>query len=108
MWKPGETGNTNGDRKRRRFLAALERALEQDDGKRLRACAEKLLTLASEGHPWAVQFLAERLDGKAEQTVNLVRDAADLSDGDLLSIAAEGSDRTPETPSGSEIPPSVH
>lgn len=108
MWKPGETGNPNGARKPRRFLAALELALTQDDGKRLRACAEKLLTLAAEGQPWAVQFLAERLDGKAEQTVNVVRDATELSDSDLTSIAATGSGRAPEEKSSEEKPSKLH
>jgi uncharacterized protein DUF5681 len=108
MWKPGETGNPEGAKKPRRFLAALERALAQDDGKRLRDCVEKLLDFAAQGQPWAVQFLAERLDGKAEQTVSIIRDAVELSDNDLANIASGSGDRTPETPSSPKIPPIVH
>lgn len=55
----------------RPFRDALRRAIAQDDGKRLRDTAEKLLTLASEGEPWAVKELVDRTDGKATQGVDL-------------------------------------
>jgi len=51
------------------FLAALKRAIAQDDGKRVRECAETLLTKAAEGEPWAVGMLADRLDGKVTQPI---------------------------------------
>ncbi len=54
----------------KRFLAALERAMKQDDGTLLRKAAEKLLKLAAAGEPWAVQMLADRLDGKAAQEIS--------------------------------------
>lgn len=56
------------------WRAALNRAIAQDDGKRLRGAAEKLLTLASEGESWAVRELGDRLDGKAAQAVTIVGD----------------------------------
>lgn len=77
-WAPGESGNPNGSKKQRRFLAALERALQQDDGQRLRDCAEKVLDLAAKGEPWAVNFLADRLDGKPAQSIS-----ADVGDGSV-------------------------
>lgn len=55
-------------------MAALQRAMAQDDGKRLRDTAETLLDKASEGEPWAVQMLADRLDGKAAQQTILSGD----------------------------------
>lgn len=55
----------------RPFRDALRRAIAQDDGKRLRDTAEKLLTLASEGEPWAVKELVDRTDGKAMQGVDV-------------------------------------
>lgn len=55
----------------RPFRDALRRAIAQDNGKRLRDTAEKLLTLASEGEPWAVKELVDRTDGKATQGVDL-------------------------------------
>lgn len=59
-------GNNNAT-KNKPFYAALDRAIAQDDGKRLRDCAEKLVDLAAAGEAWAVQMLADRLDGKAVQ-----------------------------------------
>lgn len=63
-------GNNLGTRPRL-FDAALKRAIAQDDGKKIRECAEKLLTLASEGEPWAVKELADRLDGKCHQSTSV-------------------------------------
>ena len=73
---PGQSGNPNGaPLKSKRFHTALDRAIEQDDAKRLRAAAEKLLDLAAQGEPWATQMLADRLDGKPAQAVTLSGDA---------------------------------
>jgi hypothetical protein len=68
-FKPGESGNPDGRPKDHKFLQALNRAIAQDDGRRLRSAAEKLLDLASTGEQWAVKELADRLDGKPAQTV---------------------------------------
>lgn len=69
QFKPGESGNPKGGSRAKLFLDALNRAVVQDDGKRLRQAAEKLLTLAGKGEPWAMQMLAERLDGKVSQAI---------------------------------------
>lgn len=53
----------------RPFREALRRAITQDDGKRIRATAEKLLDLAAEGEAWAVKELADRVDGKVSQQI---------------------------------------
>ena len=53
----------------RRFYDAVNRALTQDDGKRLRAAAEKLLDLAAEGEQWACIALRDTLDGKPAQAL---------------------------------------
>lgn len=69
------------------FLDAITRACKQEDGKRLRQAAEKLLNLAAEGEPWAIRELADRVDGKAVATVdatvrgNLARVLAELNEG---------------------------
>lgn len=68
-FQPGESGNPNGTPKSKPFLAALNRAIAQDDSKKLRAAAEKLLELAEAGEPWAIKELADRTDGKAHQSV---------------------------------------
>lgn len=60
----------------RPFRDALRRAIAQDDGKRIRATAEKLLDLASSGEAWAVKELADRTDGKATQSIDAKVDAS--------------------------------
>lgn len=77
---PFEKGNKHGA-KRHLFDAALRRAIAQDDGKRLRDSAEKLLNLAADGERWAVEMLADRLDGKAKQSVTV--SAPDVSEMSL-------------------------
>lgn len=67
-------GNNNAAKENRRWSEALTRAIAQDDGKRLRDAAEKLLDKAANGEPWAVKELADRLDGKAPQGVTLSGD----------------------------------
>jgi hypothetical protein len=84
-----EKGNKLGQ-KSRAFDAALRRAIAQDDGLRLRQSAEKLLDLASEGERWAVEMLADRLDGKAHQSVSVeAKDLEGMSLADLRSAVAE-------------------
>lgn len=109
-WKPGETGNPKGQIKEKKFIAALERAIAQDDGKRLREAAEGLLDAAAAKEPWAVKELADRLDGKSHQSVttelNVNRDRRELSDDELHAIASRA--RTAGKESGSKEPNSVH
>jgi hypothetical protein len=69
----GQPGNDNAT-KNKPFLEAVTRAITQDDGKRLRSCAEKLLDKAALGEPWAVTLLADRLDGKAHQSIDATVD----------------------------------
>lgn len=59
-------GNLNAA-KEKRWFEALNRAIVQDEGKRLRAAAEKLLEEAANGQAWAIRELGDRLDGKAVQ-----------------------------------------
>ena len=57
-----QPGNQHGA-KSRLFERYLHRAIVQDKAVRLRNAAERLLDAASEGQPWAIQFLALKLDG---------------------------------------------
>jgi hypothetical protein len=61
-------GNKNAA-KSRLFEQALHRAIAQDEGVRIRKAAETLLDKAAEGEIWAVQMLADRLDGKPTQQI---------------------------------------
>lgn len=60
-------GNRNAQ-KGRIWNDSLRKAIAQDDGRRLRASIERLLNLASNGEPWAIKELADRLDGRPTQT----------------------------------------
>ena len=68
-------GNTNAaGRKNKAFNAALTRAIAQDDqgdANRLRRAAESLLTQAANGEQWAIKELADRLDGRPAQSVDV-------------------------------------
>jgi hypothetical protein len=89
-WKPGESGNPSGGNGQKPFMAALKRALAQEDGKRLREAAEQLLTQAASGESWAINMLADRLDGKAPQSIELdaqFRKAVEMTDEELAAIA---------------------
>jgi hypothetical protein len=51
------------------WAAAVRRALLAEDGKKLRAIAEKVVAKAVEGDMPAIKEIGERLDGKAIQPV---------------------------------------
>jgi hypothetical protein len=78
-------GNTNA-KKGKDFENSVRRALSQEDGKRLRECAETLCNKAAIGEPWAVLLLRDTLDGKPAQTVELEASPA-LAEG-LSAFAA--------------------
>lgn len=57
--------------KGRKVEKLIERALLQEDDKRLREGVEKLLDAVSEGERWALEFVTDRLDGKPRQAVDV-------------------------------------
>ena len=65
-----EEGNQHA-KKGKLFDAALRRAIAQEDGKKLREAAEQLLDQAAAGQPWAIQYLADRLDGRTAQSIEV-------------------------------------
>jgi len=71
---PFQPGNKLGT-KHGIWRAALDRAIAQEDGKRLRAAAEKLLDEAANGESWAVKELGDRLDGRPAQAITVAGDA---------------------------------
>ena len=94
---PFQPGNKHGS-KSKAFDQALRRAIAQDNGERLRQAAESLLTAAADGQPWAINQLADRLDGKPGQSVDVtqtIRKVHEYTDDELIAIAfgsSEGSD----------------
>ncbi len=73
-FKPGQSGNPSGTKTEKLFLDTLKRAIAQDQGARLRKCAEALLDHAANGEYWAANMLADRLDGKPTQQLQAVDD----------------------------------
>lgn len=72
MHRGGQPNNLNAQR-RGAFLRALTLELAQNP-EQLRKAIKKLLEQASKGEPWAIQMLADRLDGKpisGMATINL-------------------------------------
>jgi hypothetical protein len=67
-------GNKNAA-KAKEFETALRRALcqyekgEVEAGHALRKIADKLVDLALDGSPWAIQMVSDRLDGKPQASV---------------------------------------
>lgn len=110
MWKKGESGNPNGAQREKRFYNALERAVLADNGQKLRDIAERLLDCALKGEAWAISLLADRLDGKAAQSIDMTirRTALEMEDAELLDLARRGSDGTAAETVRETEPSSVH
>ena len=101
-WKKGQSGNPagrpigSGDKQFVEQLRIVLAEVVPDDpaGKRkLRRIAEKLVDAALEGHSWAIQQVADRIDGKPaqESTVNVKekREASDWTREELMAILAK-------------------
>jgi hypothetical protein len=58
---------SNKQQTEKQFHGALRRAIISDNGERLRRAAEALLDHAAAGEYWAINMLADRLDGKPTQ-----------------------------------------
>lgn len=69
----GQLGNKNAVASKP-WTDALQRAIAQDNGKRLRAGAEALLDKIAEGDTQAIALLADRMEGKAPQSLTLQGD----------------------------------
>ena len=72
-------GNQN-NKKGKLFYDQLRLALVQEDKKRLRNIAEKLVKAAENGDAWAIKEVIDRVDGKAIQATEISgADGADIS-----------------------------
>lgn len=89
MWKKGETGNPRGIGAEKQYTAALRAAVNTEDPKtrrrKLLMIAEKAADLAVKGEAWAIQHVADRLDGKPaqEQTVTVRSELDSMNDAEL-------------------------
>lgn len=68
---PAPVGNLNAAKGQKYVYDALRKALVQDDKQRLEHGMQKVLTLASEGEKWALEFVRDTLDGKPAQSINV-------------------------------------
>ena len=114
----GKSGNPGGRPKEKAFADALHLAVNRKDDegrKKLQQIAEKLVTCALNGESWAIQQVADRLDGKPAQestvTIDDKRDATDWTRDELVSFLRDTTtDRagTPEKEGRGGKPDRVH
>jgi len=101
-WKKGQSGNPagrpigSGDKQFVEQLRIVLAEVVPDDPageRKLRRIAEKLVDAALDGHSWAIQQVADRIDGKPaqESTVNFKekREASDSTREELMAILAK-------------------
>jgi hypothetical protein len=67
----GQSGNPTGRPKEKIFTDALRLAVKREDGDttKLHRIAERLVAEALAGESWAIQQIADRLDGKPAQAI---------------------------------------
>jgi hypothetical protein len=74
MWKPGETGNAGGRPKTKLFSQALRNVLSLSEAEKI---ARKVVTMAKLGDLHAVNIIADRLDGKPHQSLDIADERTD-------------------------------
>lgn len=77
-WKPGISGNPNGNSKMRMLSDDLRKVLVQNPA-RLRKITETLVTMAEEGDLSAIQLVFDRLEGRAHQTIAIDQTVTEMS-----------------------------
>ena len=85
---PAPVGNKNAT-KTRPWSDAINRALLAEDGKKLRALADRLIDRALEGDVTALKEIGDRVDGKVVQ--QLEHSGTDGSDLVVKLLSADGS-----------------
>lgn len=63
-------GNKNASKENRLWGETIRRVVAQNDSKKLRAAAEKLVGMAVAGDVSALRELGDRLDGKPHQSLD--------------------------------------
>ena len=71
-WKPGESGNPNGRPLKIKTIPDILNKIGEEEGTvdgktKLDVIMYKVFQFALEGKPWAVQFIADRTEGKAKE-----------------------------------------
>jgi hypothetical protein len=103
-FKPGQSGNPLGRTTEQAYTNCLRAALNTEHPKKrrryLQLGAERVAHAFAEGEPWAVNHVADRLDGRPHQTSETTihnRPVTEMTRQELLAIAAQGKPDEPET-----------
>jgi hypothetical protein len=117
-WKKGQSGNPAGGPRDKAFADALRLAVNEEhepNKRKLRVIAEKLVEEAIKGESWAIQQVADRIDGKPAQestlTIDDKRDATDWTRAELVAFlndAKAGSNGAAKANGSHREPDSVH
>ena len=75
QFKPGLSGNPNGRPKGVQSIPDILKEIGKEDGtvtglNKLEVVMRKVFQFAVEGKPWAVQFIADRTEGKALERID--------------------------------------
>ena len=86
----GKSANPGGRRAEKPFFEAIKMELSAAGGnhKALREVARKLIEQAMLGEPWAIQMIADRLDGKPAQESTVTIEKRDASDWSMAELDA--------------------
>ena len=81
-------------RNSKQVQAMLERIVKQDNSVKLRIGLEKVMGMFADGDKWAIDYVTDRLDGKATQTtnVNINQTLTELTIEQLQAIASGSRD----------------
>ena len=86
QFKPGVSGNPNGRPKGVQSIPDILRKIGDEEGTKsgdltkLQYVMRKVFDFAVEGKPWAVQFIADRTEGKAvERKVDVTEEWKDIA-----------------------------
>lgn len=93
-WQKGKSGNPGGRGTEKIFADAMRLVVNETDPstgqKKLRGILEKLVECALAGEGWAIQQVADRLDGKPAQESTLTlhdkREPTDWTREDLVAL----------------------
>lgn len=103
-FQKGKSGNPGGGFKEKAFADAVRVAVnrEAEDGrKKLHHLADKLVDFALSGEGWAMQQIADRLDGKPAQestvTIDDKRDATDWTRAELVAFLSDAASNSAGT-----------
>lgn len=75
---PAPLGNRNAAKENRLWRETIHRVVTQENSKRLRLAAERLVAKAEEGDVRALIELGDRIDGKVTQTIQGPGDEGEL------------------------------